>query len=351
MNIQNHECSDCTSFYYLKPVPTVLSRPIDSKWALRDYLGALKMRFTLKRNSYTVAPGLYCINNPSADSEVLITSNYKLTFDILRKNLKETKAWIIVLDTKGINVWCAAGKGTFGTKELITKIESTHIKDRINHNRIIIPQLGTPGISAYRVKQLTDMHVKVGPVYAKDIPAYIQKGLKASAEMRSTRFSLRDRFLLTGVEVVYSLRYLLIGIALIAGINLIGTENPLSIEYLRTIALSSLAFFLASLSGTFLGPLLLPYLPSKSFAIKGSFIGFIMGVILFISVFKSMLTINYIAFLLLSVTLGSYFTLNFTGATTYTSLSGVKKEMKYALPAQISLGFVAISLLLISRFI
>jgi len=30
--------------------------------------------------------------------------------------------WILILDTKGVNVWCAAGKGTFGTEELVFRI-------------------------------------------------------------------------------------------------------------------------------------------------------------------------------------------------------------------------------------
>ena len=74
---------------------------------------------------YTVEPGLYAVGKPDERSPVLVTANYKLSFDKLRNELTGRNVWILVLDTKGINVWCSAGKGTFGTMELVGRIEST----------------------------------------------------------------------------------------------------------------------------------------------------------------------------------------------------------------------------------
>ena len=70
------------------------------------------VRWGFNRDKYKVAPGLYKIGNPGFKSDVLLTANYKLTFDTLRKNLSGLNIWIQVIDIKGINVWCAAGKGT-----------------------------------------------------------------------------------------------------------------------------------------------------------------------------------------------------------------------------------------------
>ena len=68
--------------------------------------------------NYKVDPGLYALGAPDADSPVLVSANFKMSFDLLREALPGRNAWILVLDTDGINVWCAAGKGTFGTEEL-----------------------------------------------------------------------------------------------------------------------------------------------------------------------------------------------------------------------------------------
>lgn len=87
---------------------------IETSQVFRDISGAWKARWGINRMSYKVPPGLYAVGQPNQDSPVLVSANYKLSFDMLRKELAGLDAWIMVIDTKGINVWCAAGKGTFG---------------------------------------------------------------------------------------------------------------------------------------------------------------------------------------------------------------------------------------------
>jgi CO dehydrogenase/acetyl-CoA synthase gamma subunit (corrinoid Fe-S protein) len=70
-----------------------------------------------------VNPGLYSIGAPDETAPVYVTANYTLSFDALRSALIEIDGYILVLDTLSVNVWCAAGKGTFGTEELVNRIE------------------------------------------------------------------------------------------------------------------------------------------------------------------------------------------------------------------------------------
>jgi CO dehydrogenase/acetyl-CoA synthase gamma subunit (corrinoid Fe-S protein) len=81
----------------------------------KDRMGRFRSRVSGFRMHYRVDPGLYAVGSPNTDSPVLVSANYKLSFNTLRSNLDGLDAYILVLDTKGINVWCAAGKGTFGT--------------------------------------------------------------------------------------------------------------------------------------------------------------------------------------------------------------------------------------------
>lgn len=349
MNYLEHECGDCTSLYYVAPeIIPVKTNPI---WSLWDYLGAIKVRSSLARNNYKVEPGLYTIGKPNSDSEVLISANYKLSFDLLRRELKGLSAWIVVLDTKGVNVWCAAGKGTFGTTELIHQIEQTGIKSRINHKRIIVPQLGAPGISAHKVKEATGLNIKYGPVRASDIKEFLAAGNKASAEMRRVKFPFIDRLTLTPVEVVYSGKYLLLAISLVFVLS--GFEK-LSFDVEKLISegiINAIGIIGAFFSGTVLGPLLLPVLPFRSFSLKGLFSGLFIWIIFYLTLFEKNFTLETASLLLASLALGSFFTMNFTGASTYTSLSGVQKEMKYAVPAQIAIGIVSVALFITSIFI
>ena len=80
---------------------------------MRDYCGTIGARLGLNRSTYLITPGLYCTGQPTPASPVVVTANYKLSFDALRKELSGESVWILVLDTRGINIWCAAGKGTF----------------------------------------------------------------------------------------------------------------------------------------------------------------------------------------------------------------------------------------------
>src|SRR4030066_353544 len=95
--------------------------------SFRDIFNGWKVRWGINRMDYKVNPGLYRIGNPCNSAPVLVTANYKLTFDSLRKELTGMDVWILVIDTKGVNVWCAAGKGTFGTEELIHRIADTKL--------------------------------------------------------------------------------------------------------------------------------------------------------------------------------------------------------------------------------
>ena len=128
----------------------------DSAWTLTDHLGAIGVRRNIGRMRYRVIPGLYTLGAPGPDAPVLVTANYKLSFDHVRRALAGMNAWLLVLDTKGINVWCAAGKGTFGTDELVRKINECRLHERVTHRRIILPQLGAPGVAAHEVRKQTE---------------------------------------------------------------------------------------------------------------------------------------------------------------------------------------------------
>ncbi|MHC4570307.1 MAG: hypothetical protein ACYTE3_31710 [Planctomycetota bacterium] len=104
-----------------------------------DRLGDFKVRLALGRMNYTVEPGIYAVGEPTADSHVFVSANYRLSFNRLRSRLTSRDGWILVLDTKGINVWCAAGKGTFGTEELVSRIGAVRLDEIVAHKKLEPP--------------------------------------------------------------------------------------------------------------------------------------------------------------------------------------------------------------------
>ena len=120
-----------------------------------DRFGAWKARWGIGRMSYLVPPGLYAVGSPTPDDPVLVTANYKMSYDLVRSELAGRNVWLLVLETNGINVWCAAGKGTFGTGELVARIEASRLAQVVGHRRLILPLLGAPGVSAHEVRSRT----------------------------------------------------------------------------------------------------------------------------------------------------------------------------------------------------
>jgi len=331
---------------------SVVTHPkIDSVWSQQDFLGALRVRLSLGRNSYRVNPGLYKFGNPQKESEVLVTSNYKLTFDKLRRAIKGMDVWILVLETYGVNVWCAAGKGTFGSVELIRQIKETQLHLYSSQKRIILPQLGAPGVSAQEVKKATGFNVKYGPVKAEDISEYLNSDLKKTKKLRSVQFNFTDRLVLTPVEIVNSLRYLLyaaIAVFILSGIS--STGYSLAAVWQNGLKANTYLFS-AYLTGAFITPILLPWIPFTYFAGKGILSGFLTFLLLQFINSEQIFSIFSLGWFLISGAVSSFLAMNFTGASTFTSLSGVKKEMRIFVPIQIALILLGLIAIAISKFI
>ena len=324
---------------------------ISSSWLIKDHLGALRVRFSIGRSRYRVKPGLYRLGQPNKDSEVLVTANYKLSFDLLRNKLNGLDVWILVLETFGINVWCAAGKGTFGSEELIRQVKESQLTLHVSHRRLVLPQLGAPGVSAKKVKDASGFSVKFGPVRAEDIKEYLSSGYKKSEAMRTVEFKFKDRFILTTVELANSLRYLLVAIIFLALLSGIHSEGY-SLDLLWKEGLIASLFLLAAyMSGAFLGPLLLPLLPFRYFAGKGLVAGLIVFGLIALLGPLDMSILSMLGWFLISGAISSYLTMNFTGASTYTSLSGVRKEMRIFVPIQIAFALTGLVLLIISKLL
>jgi len=314
----------------------------------KDRLAHLRCRSGSFRTKYMVKPGLYALGDPGEGSDVFVTANYGMSFDKLRGSLSGMDAWILVLDTRGINVWCAAGKGTFGTEELVKRIFSTSLFDVVSHRRLILPQLGAPGVAAHEVRRQTGFRVVYGPVAASDLKDFVAAGYKASAAMRKVGFGLADRVVLTPMEVRPALRiFAFFAVAVMA----VTGATPSGISFGEAAALGlplALLGLLSILAGAFATPVLLPWLPFRSFALKGWVAG--LAVVLLFDLLSGSSPGVYIdiAKYLFFPLASSYVALQFTGSTVYAGPSGVRKELRYSIPVYI--GGTVVSFILLAAF-
>ena len=314
--------------------------PITSEMSAEDRREHVAIRLGYHRMDHKVEPGLYRLGDPVRTSPVFVTSNYKLSFDALRAGLNGTPSFLLVLDTKGINVWCAAGKGTFGTDEIEARIKATGLNEVVDHRRLVLPQLGAPGVCAHEVKRRTGFTVEYGPVRAEDLPAYMAAG-KATPEMRQVRFDLRDRAVLVPVEMKNYLLW-----AVLAGLLatlLLGWEGLAAVAVLF-------------LTGTVLFPLLLPFLPFKAFSAKGFVLGSVVAVVFALTSvwadggsMDQSVVLSAVAWTLLISPWVAYLALNFTGSSTFTSRTGVRKEIFRYIPLMAVTFIIGAVLMLVFR--
>lgn len=299
---------------------------------LPDRLGGWGVRWGINRMHYTVAAGLYAVGQPGSQSPVLVSANYKLTFDQLRRELAGRDVWLLVLETFGINVWCAAGKGTFGTLELINRINRTGLPTLVAHRTLIVPQLGAPGIAAHEVKKSTGFKVHYGPIRAEDLPEFLDRGMEVTPAMRRARFNLRDRLVLIPVELVQTWKPTLIICLLIVVVCALAVRDFRFFSLLSVGLPPTVLYLVALLAGSVITPILLPWIPGRAFSLKGAQVGFFLAILTAVVMGSTLTGTDFVALMLMLPAVTAYFALNFTGCTTFTSLSGVEKEMRIALP-------------------
>lgn len=156
-------------------------------------LGRDILQTGLRLMPWPAEPGLREIGKPGPLSPVLITCNFDLTVRRVMRAMRGNDAWLVVAPSSGINVWCAASGGHLSTHQVVTALKTSGVAERVQHRRAILPQLAATGVIAREVERRSRWQVKFGPVYAGDIPRYLEQHEKKTDDMRHVRFGIRER--------------------------------------------------------------------------------------------------------------------------------------------------------------
>jgi hypothetical protein len=263
------------------------------------------------------------------------TCNYKLTFDVLRREMKGRSVWILVVETYGINVWCAAGKKSFSTEEVAARVRLSGLEKIVSHRTLILPQLSAPSVAAHKLHGLCGFKGVFGPIRASDLPEFMDNKMKVHPGMREVNFPLSQRLKVAMVEVFGARKFM--GWCLFTCL-ILSALGPGGFT-LQGVLLSGLGAFAVVVAGfatgTFVVPAFLPLFPSGSFAAKGLIAGIIAGV--FPALILARSVPEGFAALAVTAAMASWFAMHYTGSTPFTSLSGVDREMKIYMPVQ---GFI-----------
>jgi len=130
--------------------------------------------YTDPRIPMAVEEKLYPIGEPTAESPVLITSNWALTYFIVASEIESSKvaSWLCVKDTEGLGVLTGWAAGKFSSDSIGPFIKKLGMENKVTHKRLVIPG------SVARIKgeledALPGWEIIVGPKEASEIPAYL----------------------------------------------------------------------------------------------------------------------------------------------------------------------------------
>ncbi|MHA1475895.1 MAG: HgcAB-like fusion protein [Promethearchaeota archaeon] len=160
-----------------------------------NILNILKLSggFLFRWVGFPVEPKLLKIGKPDENSPVLLTSNFNITVNRVIKALKNIDCWLLIAPSNGINVWCGACGDDFLTSSVLSILKLSDIGNKVNHRRLILPQLSACGLDPIEIKEKTGWNVKFGPVYAKDIPEYLKNNFQKSKSQREVSFPILAR--------------------------------------------------------------------------------------------------------------------------------------------------------------
>ncbi len=312
---------------------------VSPQWFRSDRISAALVRLGIGRGRYRIAPGLYALGEPDAQSPVLVTCNFKLTFDMLRRELAGRAFWLLVVETYGINVWCAAGKRSFSAEEVAGRVRAAGLDKVVAHRNLILPQLAAPGVAVRRLPKLCGFSGIFGPVRAEDLLTFLDAGMQARPEMRKVRFPLSERLTVALVEVHGARKFMAWTLAACLFIALLG---PGGFRFMGVLGAGIAAFGVVVagfLTGVFLVPAFLRQIPVKAFAAKGLLAGSLTGLPL--AAFLGRAWPEGAAALMTCAAFASWFAMHYTGSTPFTSLSGVDREMRRYMPFQGALLMLA----------
>jgi len=139
----------------------------------------------LRENIYTdpqkpiqVQPGIYEINNPTADSPAMVTTNFSITYFSVANEVEGSgqPAWLLVTDAEGMSVLTAWAAGKFDSERIAKAVKEFDLGSKISKKQIVLPG-HVAVLSGELEEELPDWEIRVGPREAVDLPSFMKEAL------------------------------------------------------------------------------------------------------------------------------------------------------------------------------
>jgi hypothetical protein len=242
-------------------------------WGGEERMAALRCRWGRLGKASLVPAGLYALGRPGSASPVVLTGNYRLTFDRVRCDLAGNDCWILAADTHGLDVGSAAAAGLLGTAEIVQTIDASRIGELVDHRDCVIPWHAGVTAQPEQALKASGFRLIVGPRRSRDLAAFLGTGMSLIPAMQEASFTFMDRLALAPAELSRSLK-LFPGFAfaalIYAGLGAGGVSLGKSMaEGWQLLVLG----FTSIVCGSLIAPVLPPSAPHLPYVLRGWALG------------------------------------------------------------------------------
>lgn len=136
----------------------------------------------LRENIYTdpqkpiqVQPGIYEINNPTADAPAMVTTNFSITYFSVANEVEGSgqPAWLLVTDAEGMSVLTAWAAGKFDAERIAKAVKEFDLGSKLSKKQIVLPG-HVAVLSGELEEELPGWSIRVGPREAVDLPTFMK---------------------------------------------------------------------------------------------------------------------------------------------------------------------------------
>ncbi|MEM2806687.1 MAG: acetyl-CoA decarbonylase/synthase complex subunit gamma, partial [Candidatus Bathyarchaeia archaeon] len=149
-------------------------------WALLPNVILRQNIYTDPRKPVAVEPGLKVFGTPDANSPVMFTTNFALTYYTVASDIESAKinAYLLVVDSEGLAVDPAVAGRKLTAEKVAEALKASGIENKVKHRKLIIP--GKAARLSGELEELSGWQIIVGPRDSSEIPKFLQEKWQTS---------------------------------------------------------------------------------------------------------------------------------------------------------------------------
>ncbi len=144
-------------------------------WALLPILTTRQNIYTDPQRPVQVEPKLHAVGDPDADSPMMFTTNFSLTYYTVEGDVEASRvpSWILCVDTEGTSVLTAYSGDKLSPESVAKAMKDTDVESKVNHKKLIIP--GYVAVMSGKLEEASGWEILVGPRESNQIPRFLKE--------------------------------------------------------------------------------------------------------------------------------------------------------------------------------